>query len=228
MGNGWWVTNYLQQPNGVVLVTAIVFWVITSIVLHELAHGWAALALGDRTPRDMGHMTINPFVHMGGMSLVMFALVGIAWGAMPVNPSRMKGRYADAKVSMAGPAMNLVLMLVCTLVLTLWIAVTGGHLFGGIEVPDHVRDNLQIFFYIGATRNFVLMLFNLLPVPPLDGSRILGDFVPGFRSFSESEKGQAVSLMLFVAIFWFAGSLLYSLAADVVMGMTSAMLSLLK
>jgi hypothetical protein len=103
-------------------------WVIGSIVLHELAHGWAAIRLGDTTPRDLGHMTWNPLVHMGGFSLVVFAVIGIAWGMMPVDPSRLRGRYGDALVALAGPAMNIVLAAVSFavwLVLWLWLGGRG-------------------------------------------------------------------------------------------------------
>ena len=108
MGTGWWVADFLRAF-GPAFVIAWAFWIIFSICLHELSHGWAAIALGDRTPIESGHMTFNPLVHMGGMSLVAFALIGIAWGAMPINPARLRGRYAEALVALAGPAMNLVL-----------------------------------------------------------------------------------------------------------------------
>src|SRR5262249_8984123 len=107
MGFNWWVAEIWNQSP--VLLVSWIVWVIGSIVLHELAHGWAALWCGDRTPIETGHMTWNPLVHMGQMSLLMFALVGIAWGQMPVDPSRFRGRYDDAKVALAGPLMNLAL-----------------------------------------------------------------------------------------------------------------------
>ena len=67
------------------VIVGWLFWIIASITLHELAHGWAAVARRS-TPRALGHMTASPMVHMGPMSLIALALVGIAWGAMPVNP----------------------------------------------------------------------------------------------------------------------------------------------
>ena len=73
-----------------------VSWVVTvvvSVVLHELGHGVAALRQGDDTPRTSGHMTLNPLVHMGGLSLFLLFVIGIAWGMMPVNPSRFRSRH---------------------------------------------------------------------------------------------------------------------------------------
>src|SRR5687768_7769180 len=84
MGGSWWVTEALAA-GGPVYVYSWVVIVVGSIVLHELGHGWMAIRLGDRTPLETGHMTWNPVVHMGMYSLVVFALIGIAWGMMPVD-----------------------------------------------------------------------------------------------------------------------------------------------
>ncbi len=68
----------------------IVVIVIFSITFHELAHGWAAMSQGDNTPQQTGHLTLNPVVHMGKESLIFLCLMGIAWGQMPVNPSKFR------------------------------------------------------------------------------------------------------------------------------------------
>ena len=108
----WWVHDLYLQGRTVELISWI-FWVIFSIVLHELSHGWAALWQGDDTPRRLGHMTANPIVHMGGLSLLVFALIGIAWGVMPTDPSRYRwGRRGRVFVAAAGPAMNVALSLI--------------------------------------------------------------------------------------------------------------------
>ena len=104
----WWVIEAWEQSP--VLLGSWVFWVFFSITLHELGHGWAAMRVGDQTPRLTGHMTWNPIVHMGPVSLVLFALLGLCWGAMPVDPSRFRGKHADAKVAFAGPMMNFSLL----------------------------------------------------------------------------------------------------------------------
>lgn len=200
---GWWVADiYHQSPP---MLVAWVFWIIASIVLHELAHGWSAIKLGDRTPIETGHMTWNPLVHMGPVSLIMFALVGIAWGAMPVNPGRLRGRYGDAIVSAAGPAMNLALFVGCTIVAGVLRSAIGSN-------PPEFMNNFLIFFSIGSMLNLALMLFNLLPVPPLDGWRIAASFIPRLNSFFTSEKGAVVALILFAVIFMRAGNILFGFA----------------
>ena len=81
---------------------SVVVAVVISIVLHELGHGFAAIWQGDDTPRISGHMTLNPLVHMGGFSLFLLVMAGIAFGQMPVNPGRFRSRYGNALVAAAG------------------------------------------------------------------------------------------------------------------------------
>lgn len=206
---GWWIADYWNNPNlGPIVVMSWVVWVIGSIVLHELAHGWAAIWCGDRTPIETGHMSWNPLVHMGYMSLVLFALVGIAWGAMPVDPSRFRGRYDDAKVSVAGPAMNLLLALVCIVLAAVWMR------WQGFGAADHVYSNVFTFLRLGAGLNVALMLFNLLPVPPLDGSRIIASFVPSFDRLFRGEHAAVIALIGFVLLFRTVGTVLFGFAFD--------------
>ena len=161
----WWVHEQ-YNIGGPTLVISWAFWVIFSITLHELAHGWAAIWQGDRTPRETGHMTWNPIVHMGGASLIMFALIGIAWGLMPTDPSRYRwGRRGRIVVAGAGPMMNLLLADASLIALVVLAK------FGPTDTV--LGQRLATFFYLGGMLNLVLFGLNLLPVPPLDGSQIL-------------------------------------------------------
>jgi Zn-dependent protease len=146
-------------------------WCVAAITLHELAHGWAALWQGDDTPTREGRMTWNPMVHMGIYSLLCLALVGIAWGMMPTDPSKYRwGRQGRIVVSGAGPAMNIALAFLC------W---TGLGLVDGFA-PDAERDSmagkLAQFLFIGGRLNGMIALFNLLPLPPFDGASIVAGF----------------------------------------------------
>jgi hypothetical protein len=92
--SGWWMHELWERSP--VLLASWVFWVLVSVMLHELAHGWTALWQGDDTPRAAGHMNFNPLVHMGPTSLIFFAAVGFAWGQMPVSPFRFRmGRMGE-------------------------------------------------------------------------------------------------------------------------------------
>ena len=171
--------EYLFNPASQLFFGCVVVTVIISIVLHELAHGWAAIWQGDDTPQLQGHMTADPMVHMGGMSLLMLVLVGFAFGAMPVNPSNFRDKFGDALVSAAGPAMNFLLALVSLIALGLWLKV------GGIATEGFPR-NCQLLLTVFGCFNIALGIFNLLPVPPLDGSTVLGAFVPAYRRWMDS------------------------------------------
>lgn len=217
----WWVHD-VWNDNPALLVSWVV-WVIGSIVLHELAHGWAAIRFGDRTPIDTGHMTWNPLVHMGGMSLVCFALVGIAWGAMPVDPSRMRGRHADALVSLAGPAMNLLLAIAALAVGIVWMGVAGGHWIAGVRADEPLYTNVWLFFRAGVWLNTILMLFNLAPVPPLDGSRIVGHYAPAYRRYFESENGQWVGWGLLLLLFFFGARYILDFSSSIAVGAWDAL-----
>jgi len=212
---GWWVTETWNA--GPIYFGSWVFWVIFSIVLHELAHGWAAIWQGDRTPIFTGHMTWNPLVHMGQMSLLFFALFGLAWGAMPVQPSNFRSRYGDAMVSFAGPLMNFLLFILCLIGLVLWVMFAQGM------SNQTVYGNVDVFLRHGAFLNIVLGLFHLLPVPPLDGSRILGDFVPAYHRIWMGERGQILGIIAFVFVMLFGMRLVIPIAHAIVGTLLSAL-----
>jgi Zn-dependent protease len=162
----------------------IVVILIISVCLHELGHGVAAISQGDPTPSERGHMTANPIVHMGWPSLMMLCFAGISWGQMPVNPSRFKSRkWGDIWVSAAGPLVNLGLALSAVMVINLASA------FSAISLT---------FFYLFAKINFVLFVFNLLPIPPLDGFHIFSEFFPSFKNLRDSYFGLFGFMILFL------------------------------
>jgi Zn-dependent protease len=203
----WWVHEFVQQGRYVELISWIV-WVLLSITLHELAHGWAAIWQGDDTPVRYQRMTANPVVHMGWHSLIMFALVGIAWGVMPVDPSRFRWRRRGRiVVSGAGPAMNVLLAFVSLTALALWIAY-------GPTGNDTFFNNMVIFLSLGGMLNIVLALFNLLPVPPLDGASILSGM--SFRAYRFFESQQVQMFGFFIVLVLFISGIggLFFAAAD--------------
>jgi Zn-dependent protease len=202
----WWVQDAWDISP--VLLISWVVWVIGSIVLHELSHGWAAIACGDRTPVETGHMTLNPVVHMGPASLIAFALLGIAWGLMPINPSRFRHRYADAIVAFAGPLMNILLAALALVGMVLWTGFGGGH-WTTWHAEEPLFGNVRMFLLCGIGLNLSLAAFNLLPVPPLDGSRILSDFVPAYRRMLDGPNAGVIAIIMMVALFAVGGDIVY-------------------
>lgn len=169
--------------------------IVISIVLHELAHGWMAIRLGDDTPIREGRMTGNPLVHMGPYSIVALLIAGIAWGQMPIDPTRLRGRHAEAKVAAAGPAMNLWLAIISLVALGLFIR------FGPPVADNTWQANLVSFLDIAGTFNLLLCMFNLLPVPPLDGSHILASFHRPYALAIGDPDKQGMFFMAFIFVF---------------------------
>ncbi len=181
----------------------VVFCVTLSIVLHELGHGFAAIQQGDDTPIATGHMTWNPLVHMGPMGLGLLCVAGIAFGVMPVNPSRFRDRYGDAFVAAAGPLVNGALAILSLTTLAMLIK-------QGID-PRVAGVNP---LWIMGLLNIVLFLFNLIPIAPLDGSVVVGSFIPAYRDFIRSPANRKYVWIAFGVVFMLAGRL-FRLGADV-------------
>ncbi|MDA1008420.1 MAG: site-2 protease family protein [Planctomycetota bacterium] len=202
----WWVHQTWSRPGGGAALAAWVFWVIASICLHELGHGIAAIWQGDDTPRRTGHMTLNPVVHMGSLSLLFFAVIGFAWGMMPVNPSRFRwGHLGEAFVAFAGPLVNLLLALFATVLWALWIA------FGSRSEP--LATNMTNALEVGIYINLFLFVFNLLPIPPLDGSRIAAGLVPAARVFYMNPQVQAYSFFALLGVMFLGADRYFSIWA---------------
>jgi len=155
------------------LMRLVPLWL--SLSVHEWAHAYAAFRLGDDTAALEGRMTLNPFVHVDPFGTFLFPLVGIPFGwarPVPINPTRFRRDVTMGTGVMlsaaAGPASNLVLALVCAIV-------TG--LLSRAHLLDRHAGARQLLFILLQT-NVLLFLFNLLPIPPLDGSRIVEGLVP--------------------------------------------------
>lgn len=159
-----------------------------SIVVHEIAHGWVALKLGDPTAHNAGRITLNPLPHIdpiGSILVPVFSYIAagsvfIAWAKpVPVNPMYFKNyRRDDILVSVAGPVSNFVMAFLCTICF-----VISFHFFGKYANPELDIYNALAFFTIkmfeaGITLNIFLAVFNLIPVPPLDGSHVIASLLP--------------------------------------------------
>ncbi|MBD2446426.1 site-2 protease family protein [Nostoc sp. FACHB-152] len=165
----------------------IVAILIFSICLHELAHGWAAMSQGDNTPQKTGHLTLNPVVHMGWESIIFLCFTGIAWGQMPVNPSKFRfAKLSNILVSAAGPLLNLALGLVFVVLLKIF-----SH--------SNASELLSLdFLYLAARINLALFLFNLLPIPPLDGFHVFSEIFPQLKPLENTNFGIFAMMLLFL------------------------------
>lgn len=185
------------------LVIIIIF--LFSVIIHELAHGGVALALGDDTAKRAGRLTLNPIKHLDPIGsiilpgiLILLTLAGaggiiFGWAKpVPINPGNIRDkRWGGAKVAAAGPLSNISLALIFGLALRFGPAL---YTMPGISI---------IFLYI-VQINLILALFNLMPVPPLDGSHILFSFLPrAAQKFKIAFSQYGFFLLLFVIFFFF-------------------------
>ena len=176
---------------------------IFSIVLHEVSHGWIANSLGDSTAKLAGRLTLNPLPHIdpiGSVALPLFLIImsnitggGIVFGwakPVPVNPSNLRNpRWGGVWVSLAGPGSNLLVSLVFGLLL---------RFFGADLSPA-----LALLFGYIAFINILLGVFNLLPIPPLDGSHILFSLLPRSLDSLKIFLSQYGFIVLLFVIFFF-------------------------
>jgi len=157
----------------VIKATVVAVMLLVAFPIHEFSHALAAYRLGDGTARLMGRLTLNPMAHFdptGGVLLavsVLFFGIGFGWAKpTPYNPMNLRGgRWGEAIVSVAGPISNLVLAVAAALPLR-WILSTN------MDVP--YLDTFLLYF---VQINLILMVFNLIPIPPLDGSKVLYAFL---------------------------------------------------
>jgi Zn-dependent protease len=158
------------------LIARIIVLVIT-FTIHELAHAWTATQLGDETPRLNGRLTLNPLAHLDPMGSLLLLFAGFGWAKpVPINPYALNRRTPAGVmwVSLAGPFSNLLMAILAAVPIRMGlIAAYGGLTTTGAILPT-VPQIFDEFIYI----NLLLCLFNLIPLAPLDGEKIVDYFLP--------------------------------------------------
>ena len=168
---------------------------LIALTVHEFAHGFVSQKQGDPTPRYEGRLTLNPLAHLDVMGTILMILTGFGWAKpVGVNPMYYKDRKKGmALTAIAGPVANFILA---------FIGVIMGVLFTilGIKLAwsASVINILNWIFYVFAYRNLCFMVFNLIPVPPLDGSKVLGMFIPNgtYYKILQYERYAIILIML--------------------------------
>ena len=175
-----------------------------SVIAHEYAHGYAALKQGDQTALMLGRLTWNPIKHIDPfltiiMPLIMVFTLGIALGGakpVPVNPRNYKNfKRGDIIVSLAGVATNFVLALICTIIIAIL-----GLLARLIPALEPSLGILQVMMVVGIQINLGLLMFNLIPIPPLDGSHVMKYLLPPAWSFQYQRMGFLGLILLIVVM----------------------------
>jgi Zn-dependent protease len=185
---------------------------VFSVVAHEYAHGYAALKQGDPTAYQLGRLTLNPIKHIDPwMTLLLPTLLYFTAGFMfggakpvPVNPRNYRNfKKGDIIVSMAGIATNVALAFIAAIIIALLGMI-------GKPIPDPYRGyvgTLQYMLVLGIQINLVLAMFNLFPIPPLDGSHVMKYLLPPAWAIRYQQIGAAGFIILIVIMLYFRGLL---------------------
>jgi Zn-dependent protease len=174
-----------------------------SLSVHECAHAVAAEYSGDPTSRYLGRITLNPMAHIDPFGTVIFPLFGMIFAGgvffgwakpVPFNPMNLRNRkLGEIVIAVAGPASNLLLVVVC--------AVLMKFLFGGNRLPfGDMSDAIYHILRVGIIWNISLAVFNMLPVPPLDGSHVLRNLLPDSLADLYSEINPMIGFVILIAL----------------------------
>lgn len=179
--------------------------IMLSLSFHEASHAFIAYKLGDPTARNFGRVTLNPVKHLDPIGFIAMLTIGFGWAKpCPVNTRNFRNpRKGFALSSLAGPVSNMILALgFAVLMAIFYLIYLIVAIVRGLAEPPVFVDYIQMFLYYGIYLNVSLAIFNFLPVPPLDGSRILGLILPDkvYYAFLKYERYIGIGFAMLVII----------------------------
>ena len=197
------LSSYFTDMNSLLSLLLSIPGILIAITFHEFAHAFAADKLGDDTPRFQGRLTLNPLAHLDPIGSIMLLFAGFGWGKpVEVNPRNYDRRFsmdkADAIVSIAGPLMNFFLAIIITIIYCLVLK------FVDISISQTERI-IIIMLRNAIAINVGLGVFNLIPLPPLDGSKVIKPLLP-YNAKQWFENNEKLFEMIFVVL-WIVGLL---------------------
>lgn len=197
------LVDYMSNPVALFYLLLSIPGVLIAITFHEFAHGFVAYKLGDNTAKNEGRLSLNPFSHLDPLGTAMMIFAGFGWGKpVNVNPRNYSRKISmekgEALVSLAGPVMNFLLAIVFSLIYYII------YRFAGIEfITTTVGGVLMLLISSTVAINMGLGIFNLIPLPPLDGSKIIMPILP-YNAKQWFENNEQIFYIVFVII-WVTG-----------------------
>ncbi len=186
---------------------------VVAITFHEFSHAWIANRLGDPTAKNLGRLTLNPLAHLDPMGTIMILLVGFGWGKpVPYNPARLgRSRFNEVLIAISGPLSNMLLAILFAIPGRIYL----------IENQSLPTGQIYTFLAVMVTLNIFLAAFNLIPIPPLDGSKILYLILDSFNVSQETilrleQFGPIALLLLIFSDRLFNTNLIYLLLEPVI------------
>jgi Zn-dependent protease len=220
----------LEDPASFVrLAVLVIFSLLTAITVHEFSHALIARGLGDRTAQRQGRLTLNPIKHLDPSGTILLLVAGFGWGKpVPVNPYRVaRGPLGMALVAAAGPLSNLATAFLVAVPIKLGILGWSGPSLGRATfvMSGGLREGLTDIFGMVIFFNILLAVFNLIPLAPLDGSKVLEGLLPrhlapSYARFEQYGPIILISVVLIDAVFNLG--ILWTVIGPVVQGLVSA------
>lgn len=190
------LSGNLDFGSAIIYILSSLVVIFLTLPVHEYAHGWTAVKLGDPTPKYQGRLSLNPFAHIDYLGAACILFFGFGWAKpVQINSNNFKSpKKGMAITAIAGPISNLLVALIALLLMN-----AASLIFSGVNLT--AQFYIYYFFYYIAQINIYLAVFNLIPIPPLDGSRLLSALLP-YKQYYTLMRYEKYFFIALIGLLW--------------------------